>query len=108
MLYLPPGWGHDGVALDACFTYSVGFRAPRGAELAASFLDYLHERGLPDADYRDPDLRPPARPARIGPENGGVRRGATRAHPLDARRRGGVSRPLPDHAEAEYCLSPFI
>lgn len=68
MLYLPPGWGHDGVALDACFTCSVGFRAPSGAELAAGFLDYLHERGLPGAGYRDPGLRPAGRPARIGPE----------------------------------------
>jgi len=68
MLYLPPGWGHDGVALDACFTCSVGFRAPRGAELAASFLDYLHERGLPDAAYRDPGLRPAGRPAQVGRE----------------------------------------
>jgi 50S ribosomal protein L16 3-hydroxylase len=67
LLYLPPGWGHDGVALDPCFTCSVGFRAPRGAELAAGFLDYLHERGLPDAAYRDPGLRPTAHPARIGP-----------------------------------------
>jgi len=68
LLYLPPGWGHDGIALDACCTYSIGFRAPRGAELAAAFLDHLHERGLPDAVYRDPGLRPAARPARIGPE----------------------------------------
>jgi len=68
LLYLPPGWGHDGVALDPCFTYSIGFRAPRGAELAAAFLDHLHERGMPDAVYRDPDLRPAARPAQIGPE----------------------------------------
>ena len=68
MLYVPPGWGHDGVALDECFTYSIGFRAPRGAELAAAFLDHLHERGLPDAAYRDPGLRPAARPARIGRE----------------------------------------
>jgi len=68
LLYLPPGWGHDGVALDSCFTCSVGFRAPRGAELAASFLDYLHERGLGDAEYRDPGLRPATRPARIGTE----------------------------------------
>ncbi len=67
MLYLPPGWGHEGIALEACFTCSVGFRAPRGAELAAAFLDYLHERGLPDALYRDPGLRPAARPAQIGP-----------------------------------------
>ncbi|MEO8145792.1 MAG: cupin domain-containing protein [Betaproteobacteria bacterium] len=68
LLYLPPGWGHDGVALDACISCSVGFRAPRGAELAAAFLDHLHERGLPDAGYRDPGLRPTARPARIGAE----------------------------------------
>ena len=66
LLYLPPGWGHDGVALDACFTCSVGFRAPRGAELAAAFLDYLHERGLPDAGYRDPGLKVAKRPARVG------------------------------------------
>ena len=68
LLYLPPGWGHDGVALDSCFTYSIGFRAARGAELAAAFLDHLHERGLPHAVYRDPGLRPAARPALIGPE----------------------------------------
>ncbi len=68
LLYLPPGWGHDGIALDPGFTCSVGFRAPRGAELAASFLDYLHERGLPDAAYRDPGLRPAAHPAQIGRE----------------------------------------
>jgi 50S ribosomal protein L16 3-hydroxylase len=65
LLYLPPGWGHDGVALDACFTYSIGLRAPRGAELGAAFLDWLHERGLPDRAYRDPELRPVARPGRI-------------------------------------------
>jgi 50S ribosomal protein L16 3-hydroxylase len=67
LLYLPPGWKHDGVALEPCFTYSVGFRAPRGAELAAAFLDWLHERGLPDARYRDPGLRPTGRPAAIPP-----------------------------------------
>jgi 50S ribosomal protein L16 3-hydroxylase len=61
LLYLPPGWRHHGVALDACYTYSIGFRAPRGAELAAAFLDWLHERGLPDAAYRDPALRPSRR-----------------------------------------------
>jgi 50S ribosomal protein L16 3-hydroxylase len=66
LLYVPPGWGHDGVALEPCFTYSVGFRAARGAELATAFLDHLHERGLPDAVYRDPGLRPATRPALIG------------------------------------------
>ena len=65
LLYLPPGWRHDGVALERCFTYSIGFRAPRGAELGAAFLDWLHERGLPDAAYRDPCLEPTSRPAQI-------------------------------------------
>src|SRR5918994_6916140 len=68
LLYLPPGLRHDGVALERCFTYSIGFRAPRGAELGAAFLDWLHERGLPDARYRDPGLRPATKPARIPPE----------------------------------------
>jgi 50S ribosomal protein L16 3-hydroxylase len=67
MLYLPPGVEHDGVALDECYTYSIGFRAPRGAELGAAFLDWLHERGLPEAVYRDPWLVPARRPARIPP-----------------------------------------
>ena len=66
LLYLPPGWGHDGVALEPAFTCSVGFRAPRGEELGAAFLDYLHERGLPAAAYRDPGLAPSARRGAIG------------------------------------------
>jgi len=65
LLYLPPGWQHDGVALEPCYTCSIGFRAPRGAELAARFLDWLHERGLPDALYRDPGLTPARRAAAI-------------------------------------------
>ncbi len=68
LLYLPPGVRHHGVALDACYTYSIGFRAPRGAELGAAFLDWLHERGLPDAVYRDPGLAPVDHPARLPPE----------------------------------------
>lgn len=28
MLYLPPGWGHDGVAVGPCLTASIGFRSP--------------------------------------------------------------------------------
>jgi 50S ribosomal protein L16 3-hydroxylase len=68
MLYLPPGVKHDGVALDPCFTYSIGFRTPRGAELGAAFLDWLHERGLPDAVYRDPGLRPTSHAGKIPAE----------------------------------------
>ena len=31
MLYLPPDHAHEGVAIDACTTYSIGFRAPAAA-----------------------------------------------------------------------------
>jgi 50S ribosomal protein L16 3-hydroxylase len=68
LLYLPPGVKHNGVALEECTTYSIGFRAPRGAELGAAFLDWLHERGLPDAVYRDPGLAPVVHAARIPPQ----------------------------------------
>ncbi len=67
LLYVPPGWRHDGVALEPCFTYSIGFRAPAGRELGAAFLDWLHERGLPDASYRDPGIAPVRSPASLPP-----------------------------------------
>lgn len=65
LLYLPPGWGHDGVALEPGLTYSIGFRAPLGEEMAAAFLDWLHAQGLPRARYRDPGLQPSRHPARL-------------------------------------------
>lgn len=67
MLYLPPGWGHEGTALGPCQTYSIGFRAPGGAELSTAFLDFLHERGFGDPAYRDPGRRPATHAARIDP-----------------------------------------
>jgi 50S ribosomal protein L16 3-hydroxylase len=67
MLYLPPGWGHEGTAIGACQTYSIGFRAPTGVELSIAFLDYLHERGFADIAYGDSDRRPALHPARIDP-----------------------------------------
>jgi len=39
MLYLPPRWGHDGVAVGGdCMTCSVGFRSSSVAELAGELL----------------------------------------------------------------------
>src|SRR5882672_8323909 len=56
MLYLPPGFAHDGVAVDACYTYSIGFRAPSHRELVSQFLIFLEERLNPPGRYEDPDL----------------------------------------------------
>jgi 50S ribosomal protein L16 3-hydroxylase len=66
MLYLPPDVAHDGVAVDACSTYSIGFRAPTEQELATAFLDWLRDRVDVDGRYRDPDLGVQRNPARIG------------------------------------------
>jgi 50S ribosomal protein L16 3-hydroxylase len=65
MLYLPPGCAHDGVALEPCMTYSVGFRAPVWRELAVAFLRYLEDRVDIDGMYEDPQLRATREPARI-------------------------------------------
>ena len=66
MLYLPPEWAHDGIAVGECMTYSVGFRAAPAQELAEQFLMFLQDRvSLPDR-YRDPDLKRQKHPARIG------------------------------------------
>ncbi|MDB5752933.1 MAG: hypothetical protein JWP65_3354, partial [Ramlibacter sp.] len=60
MLYLPPGYAHDGVALGECQTYSIGFRAPDRAELARELLQRLSD----DAGDLGPRLyRDPAQPA---------------------------------------------
>jgi 50S ribosomal protein L16 3-hydroxylase len=66
MLYLPPSFAHDGTAIDACMTYSIGFRAPAANELATAFLDWLRDRLALDGRYADPDLRASREPARIG------------------------------------------
>lgn len=66
MLYLPPEWAHDGIAVGECMTYSVGFRAAPAQELAEQFLMFLQDRiDLPDR-YRDPNLKRQNHPAEIG------------------------------------------
>ena len=66
MLYLPPQVAHDGTAVDACTTCSIGFRAPSAQELAVAFLDWLRDRVALDGRYADRDLAPSREPARIG------------------------------------------
>lgn len=65
MLYLPPSYAHDGVAIDACTTYSIGFRAATYTEMAQSFLDHLRDSIELPGRYGDPGLRPAREPGRI-------------------------------------------
>jgi 50S ribosomal protein L16 3-hydroxylase len=66
LLYLPPGWAHDGTALAPSLTYSVGFRAPGAQELATGYLQFLEDHLTRSGVYRDPGLKPQRHPARLG------------------------------------------
>ena len=57
MLYLPPRYAHDGIAVGECMTYSIGFRAPSRGELAGELLQRLAEDAadaVGEALYADP------------------------------------------------------
>ena len=66
MLYLPPDWAHDGVAVGGdCMTASIGFRAPRADELAQALLARLAD--APAEARRAPRYRDPAQAATTTP-----------------------------------------
>ncbi|BBQ85103.1 MULTISPECIES: ribosomal protein uL16 3-hydroxylase [Enterobacteriaceae] len=56
ILYIPPGFPHDGYTYEDTLNYSVGFRGPNGRELISSFADYVLENDLGEKYYTDPDL----------------------------------------------------
>jgi 50S ribosomal protein L16 3-hydroxylase len=68
MLYLPPKYAHDGVAVGECMTWSIGFRSPQSGELAREILlglaDEASERAG-DGVYRDPRQPAVAQPAAV-------------------------------------------
>ncbi|MEQ1498223.1 MAG: cupin domain-containing protein [Novosphingobium sp.] len=66
ILYVPPGYAHNGVAMgDDCMTYSVGFRAPSRAELVGHWCQSLMEDLSSDDRYGDPGLAEQANPGEI-------------------------------------------
>jgi len=69
MLYLPPGWAHDGVADGECLTASIGFRAPTRKEVGMHVLQRMLD-GVEDDDgagsrYRDATQAATDQPALI-------------------------------------------
>ncbi len=76
MLYLPPGWAHDGDAVDGeCMTCSVGFRSPHRSELAretllriADAVEDPADEGVKPVVYRDPKQPATVTPGRVPAE----------------------------------------
>ncbi len=94
LLYLPPRWGHDGVAEGECMTVSVGFRAASREELARELLARLADGDAPAAAerrYRDAAQPATATPGRM-PE--ALQRFARQAVEDAARAPGAVERAL--------------
>ena len=68
MLYLPPGWGHDGVAEGEAITASIGFRSAGVRTLGVDVLQHLldaFETPEREARYADPAQAASAEPGRI-------------------------------------------
>ncbi|WJG10893.1 cupin domain-containing protein [Aliiglaciecola sp. LCG003] len=57
IIYIPPGFPHNGVALSECLNYSVGLRAPTQQELLLGLADFAQEHNLFQQRYTDPDLQ---------------------------------------------------
>jgi 50S ribosomal protein L16 3-hydroxylase len=53
IIYIPAGFPHNGVALEECLNYSIGFRAPSQQELLSSLADYTIDNSLFTARYQD-------------------------------------------------------
>lgn len=65
ILYIPPGWPHDGQALQDCLTYSIGFRAPEQHQILQHITDELTSGLKQGIRYSDPNLSQPRHPGLI-------------------------------------------
>ncbi len=66
MLYLPPRWGHDGIAEGPdCMTCSIGFRTPTTTEMAREVLQRMID--ALEAPEKEPHYRDPAQTATATP-----------------------------------------
>ena len=57
VIYIPPGFPHDGVAQTECLNYSIGFRAPSQAELISDFADHALQTPSFSKRYGDEQLQ---------------------------------------------------
>jgi 50S ribosomal protein L16 3-hydroxylase len=94
MLYLPPGWAHEGTAVGGdCMTASIGFRAPTEAELARVLLERLADDAGDDSATRYSDAGQPAT-AQPGAVPAALREFAKRALARAVSEPGAVERAL--------------
>jgi 50S ribosomal protein L16 3-hydroxylase len=111
MLYLPPQWAHDGVAVGAdCMTCSVGFRAPAAQALAAELLQRLADGDDDDDEGAGPGKRGNAAARRLYRDPGQPATATPGAIPpaLDAFARSAVERLLAQPGALERALGEVL
>ena len=65
ILYIPPGFPHDGVSLEHSMSFSVGFRSKSASHMLSGLADYLIDNELGDALISDPKRPPQTQQGRI-------------------------------------------
>jgi 50S ribosomal protein L16 3-hydroxylase len=56
IIYIPANHPHNGVALEECLNYSVGFRAPSQQEMLSSLADFAIDNNLFTQRYTDAEI----------------------------------------------------
>ncbi len=54
ILYIPPGFPHDGVSLETSLSYSVGFRGKSACDMLSGFADYVIDKERGSTLFSDP------------------------------------------------------
>ena len=111
MLYVPPNWGHDGIAKGPCMTYSIGFRAPSRLEFLQAFFndcsDRVEEGPSGPLHYRDMGLSSRHHPALIPPKlSQTLEKWAKEATPSKNDIQGFIGRFLSEPKENVWFKSP--
>lgn len=57
ILYIPPGFPHEGNTIEPSMSYSLGFRSPKEQELLSNFADYVLANDKGDVHLHNPEMQ---------------------------------------------------
>lgn len=57
ILYIPPGFPHDGITLEESLSFSVGYRTSSAKDMVSALADHLSEHDLGAQQIEDPDRK---------------------------------------------------
>lgn len=72
ILYIPPGFPHDGVSLESSMSFSVGFRAKSACDMLSGLADYVIDKELGSTLLSDPGRPIAQHPGQINARDFGL------------------------------------